>query len=194
MTEDEAGKNGIHTPKNRLKTFLLNGLLLTMVALFMRFVGMAFQLFVTEEAGSEAIGLYSVIGGVYGFAVTLATSGIQLGTTRMISEALGRDDYGEVRAARSVCFSYAFFFGLLATASSHVLTLQKVAPNAGLISLCSVLFLVPGPTALHVFHYLLNSLMPPNRFFKNAFLYFSKCSWWKSGLNSLGTVTRTENS
>lgn len=116
MTEDEAGKNGIHTPKNRLKTFLLNGLLLTMVALFMRFVGMAFQLFVTEEAGSEAIGLYSVIGGVYGFAVTLATSGIQLGTTRMISEALGRDDYGEVRAARSVCFSYALFFGLLATA------------------------------------------------------------------------------
>ncbi len=102
--------------KNRLRSFLLNGLLLTAVALFMRFVGVAFQLFVTEEAGSEAIGLYSVIGGVYGFALTVATSGIQLGTTRMISEALGRDDHGEVRRARRVCFLYALLFGLLATA------------------------------------------------------------------------------
>lgn len=106
---------GNKTQNNRLKSFLLNGLLLTAVALFMRFVGMAFQLFVTEEAGSEAIGLYSVIGGVYGFALTVATSGIQLGTTRMISEAIGREDHGEVRKARAVCFFYAFLFGLLAT-------------------------------------------------------------------------------
>ena len=106
---------GSKTKNNRLRSFLLNGLLLTAVALFMRFVGMAFQLFVTEEAGSEAIGLYSVIGGVYGFALTVATSGIQLGTTRMISEALGREDHGEVRKARSVCFFYAFLFGLFAT-------------------------------------------------------------------------------
>lgn len=116
MAEDMKDKFGMRTQKNRLRAFLFNGLLLTLVSLFMRFVGMAFQLFVTEEAGSEAIGLYSVIGGVYGFAVTLATSGIQLGTTRMISEALGRDDHAEVRSARSVCFAYAFFFGLLATA------------------------------------------------------------------------------
>lgn len=116
MAEGASKKFGIRTQKNRLRTFLLNGLLLTLVALFMRFVGMAFQIFVTEEAGSEAIGLYSVIGGVYGFAVTLATSGIQLGTTRMISEALGRDDPAEVRSTRTVCFFYAFFFGLLATA------------------------------------------------------------------------------
>ncbi|MBO5269671.1 MAG: oligosaccharide flippase family protein, partial [Clostridia bacterium] len=93
-----------------------NGFLLTLVALFMRFVGMSFQLFITEHAGGEAVGLYTVIGGVYGFAVTLATSGIHLGTTRLVSEALGRDDPGEVRAARSTCLRYAFFFGFAATA------------------------------------------------------------------------------
>lgn len=107
-------KNQTTEHGNRLREFLWNGLLLTLVALFMRFVGMSFQIFVNEEAGSEAIGLYSVIGGVYGFAVTLATSGIQLGTTRMISEALGRDDHAEVRLARKVCFGYAFLFGLTA--------------------------------------------------------------------------------
>ena len=100
---------------NRLKAFLWNGFLLTAVSLLMRFVGMSFQLFITEHAGSEAVGLYTVIGSVYGFAVTLATSGIQLGATRMISEALGRDDLYEAKEARRVCLSYAIRFGLLAT-------------------------------------------------------------------------------
>ena len=101
--------------KDRLKVFLWNGLLLTLVALFMRFIGMSFQIFVNEHAGSEAVGLYSVISGVYGFLLTLATSGIQLGTTRMISESLGREDPAETREARNLCLSYACFFGILAT-------------------------------------------------------------------------------
>lgn len=154
ITKSSAAKKSVR-PQNRLRGFLWNGLLLTAVALFMRLVGMAFQLFVTEHAGSEAIGLYSVIGGVYGFAVTLATSGIQLGTTRMISEALGRDDPAEMRAARRVCLSYAAFFGTLATVllflgarpiglfllkdERTVLSLRILSASLLPIALCSVL-------------------------------------------------------
>ena len=92
-----------------------DGLLLTAVALLMRGVGVAFQVFISNTAGSEAVGLYTVIGSVFGFAVTLATSGIQLGTTRMVSEEIGRCKTSDLRPVRRACFFYALGFGLFAS-------------------------------------------------------------------------------
>jgi O-antigen/teichoic acid export membrane protein len=43
------------------------------------------------------MGLYSLLGSVYGFSITLASFGINLGTTKTVSEALG---LGNVALAR----------------------------------------------------------------------------------------------
>ena len=74
---------------SRTRRFFLNGISLTLTALIMRGVAMIFNVYVSNSAGSEAMGLYSLLGSVYAFSITLATASINLGTTRLVSDALG---------------------------------------------------------------------------------------------------------
>ena len=98
---------------SRLKRFLYNASLLTLTSLAMRAVSLGFGIWISNRVGAEAIGLFTLISGVYGFALTLATSGISLAVTRMVAEALGHDDHPRVRAAMRCCLAYALFFGSL---------------------------------------------------------------------------------
>ena len=97
-----------------LKRFILNALALCAVSLIMRTVGVSFHAYVSWRAGAEAMGLYSLLSGIYGFAVTLATSGVGLATTRLVSEALGRDDPAGARAALRRALLYSLAFSLFA--------------------------------------------------------------------------------
>ncbi len=85
---------------SKTRVFFLNALSLTATALIMRGVGMIFNVIVSNRAGSEAMGLYSMLGSVYAFSITLGAAGINLGATRIVSEALGIGD--EELARRSV--------------------------------------------------------------------------------------------
>ncbi len=109
---------------NRFKQFVLNGILLTAVSLAMRGIGVSFNVYVSNRVGAEAMGLFTLISTVYGFAVTLATSGVNLATTRLVSEAMGELSAkgisrvnGKTPAVRTVvkkCLLYSLFFGTLA--------------------------------------------------------------------------------
>ena len=92
---------------SRVKKFFENAILLTLTALVMRGVVLSFNVWLSNKVGAEALGLFSLISGVYGFALTFATSGISLAVTRMVADAL-------VRASMKRCLLYAAFFGLLA--------------------------------------------------------------------------------
>ncbi len=96
---------------SRTKRFFHNSLLLIAVSLLMRGVGVAFNVYLTNHAGAEAVGLYSLLSGTYGFAVTLATSGIGLAITRLVSEALGQKDPRAARSAVRFGVFYALLFG-----------------------------------------------------------------------------------
>lgn len=108
---------------NRFKKFIFNGLLLTSVSLLMRGVGVSFNVYISNTVGAEAMGLFTLISTVYGFAITLATSGINLATTRLVSEALGeissagiRIKNGKTPSVRAVmrkCVAYSLFFSIL---------------------------------------------------------------------------------
>jgi O-antigen/teichoic acid export membrane protein len=74
---------------DRLKKFFVNGILMTMVALAVRYVSVGFNVYISNKIGAVAMGIFTLIGSVYGFALTLATSGISLATTKLVSEALG---------------------------------------------------------------------------------------------------------
>lgn len=82
----------------------------------MRTVGVSFNVYVSNKAGAESMGLYSLLSGVYGFAVTFATSGINLATMRLVAGALGRNDKAEASAALRRCVLYCLFFSSIATA------------------------------------------------------------------------------
>lgn len=91
------------------------------VSVFIRTVSVIFNVYVSNTIGAVSMGLFSLISTVYGFAVTLATSGINLATTRLVAEAIGderkecRDegDAARIRAVMRQCIRYALFFSLL---------------------------------------------------------------------------------
>ncbi len=91
---------------SKTRQFFLNALSLTATALIIRGVGVIFNIYISNRAGSEAMGLYSLLGSVYGFSITLACAGINLGTTRLVSDALGLGDMALAKksAKRSILF------------------------------------------------------------------------------------------
>ncbi len=97
------------------RQYLLNALLMTAVTLLMRTVTVSFNVYVSNRVGAEAMGLLSLVFGVFGFAVTLATSGIHLATVRTIAERLERSGGRETGKCVAACLRYATCFGLLAT-------------------------------------------------------------------------------
>ena len=101
---------------SKTRTFFLNAISLTLTALFMRGVGMLFNVIVSNRAGSEAMGLYSMLGSVYGLAITLAAAGINLGTTRLVSDAIGEGRYDLAKRSAKVALLCCSITGALATA------------------------------------------------------------------------------
>lgn len=70
----------------RIKVFFFQGILLTITGFAMRAITMFFNVYISNQIGAEAIGVYQLIMSVYLFAITLANSGIHLATTRIVSE------------------------------------------------------------------------------------------------------------
>ena len=102
---------------SRLKKFVKNAAMLISTALIMRTVGVIFNAYAANTIGAEGMGLYSLVMSVYVFAVTLATSGINLAVTRLVSEelALGREA-GAIKAVGK-CAVYALSFGFATAAA-----------------------------------------------------------------------------
>ena len=111
---------------SKTRNFFLNALSLTLTALIMRGVSVIFNVYISNRAGSETMGLYSLLGSVYGFAITLGAAGINLGTTRLISEALGKGDGNLAKKYARSALVYCSCTGSLAS-----LLLFVLAPAIG---------------------------------------------------------------
>lgn len=104
----------------RLQRLIWNGLLITAVSLVMRAVSVSFNVYISNKVGAVAMGLFTLISTVYGFAVTLATSGIGLATTKMVAEAMGEENTSArqalqtptVRCIVHKCIRYALLFSV----------------------------------------------------------------------------------
>lgn len=88
---------------------------MTSVALLMRTIGVSFNVYVSGRIGAEAMGLYTLLGSVYSFALTFACSGINLTSTRMVADALGEGSPAKLRRSMTRCIIYAASFGICAS-------------------------------------------------------------------------------
>lgn len=145
----------MQTKVSRTGRFFYNSLLMVGVTLLMRAIGVGFNAYVASRAGAQAMGLYSLLSGVYGFAVTLACSGIHLGTTRTVADALGKGDKALARKYAGRALGISLFFGTLAGvllffgapfAGTHwlkdartVLPLRVLALSLPAVAICSCL-------------------------------------------------------
>lgn len=93
---------------------LQNTLLLTITALLMRCIGMAFQAWLAQHIGAVGIGLYQLIMSVGMLAATFAISGIRFASTRLVAEELGAGQRDYVQAAMARCALYSLCFGTAA--------------------------------------------------------------------------------
>ena len=100
---------------SRTRRFFLNTVSLCASALIMRGVGVAFNIYVSSKAGTVAMGLYSLILGVYGFFITLAVCGVNLGVTRLVSEALAKNNIPLARKSVRTSLVFCTFCGLFAS-------------------------------------------------------------------------------
>ena len=95
----------------RMREFIRNACFLSVSALVMRTVAVSYNAYLVRTIGAEGMGLFALVGSLYGFAVTFATSGIQLAVTRLVSETLGRGEPSGTRAALRHAMLYALLFG-----------------------------------------------------------------------------------
>ena len=96
----------------RTEKFLINGSILTLTALITRSISMVFNIYVSNKIGSEAVGVFSLVMSVYTFFITLATSGLSLACTYLVSQEFAKGNYLEgLKAVRS-CNLFAMFLGL----------------------------------------------------------------------------------
>ncbi len=99
---------------NNYKKFLLNGITLTATSFFLRWTNVIFNSYISKKLGTEGMGIYTLVQTLFGFAITFACSGINLGTTRLVSEALARGRIKEAKKAIKKCVVYSLAFSLTA--------------------------------------------------------------------------------
>lgn len=125
----------------KFKRFIVNGLLLTAVSLLMRSVAVSFQVYLSNKIGAAAMGLFTLISTVYGFSITVATSGIQFATTRMVSEAMGEgggENNPQIGCILRKCVLYALCFSI-----GSGLVLYIFAPTIGVYLLADIRTVLP---------------------------------------------------
>jgi len=97
----------------RTGIFLKNGLILAGCSIFMRAAGVSFNVYITNQVGAEGIGLYGLIMSVYMFATTLASSGVNLATTRLVTEELAKNNFYGIKKSMFCALFYSLTFGIL---------------------------------------------------------------------------------
>lgn len=100
--------------RKKSKLFFINGTILTGTALLMRFAGLVFNIYISNQIGSEAVGVFSLVMAVYMFFITVATSGLNIAVTVIVSEkfAVNKDKIA-IKAIRT-CIFFSLLLGVVA--------------------------------------------------------------------------------
>lgn len=97
----------------KAKKFLLNALIVTATSLILRTLDVSFMVYVSNKIGAEGMGVFQLILSIYRLAITLAISGIELATIRLVAEELACGTHSGVKAAVKKCICYSMFFSIL---------------------------------------------------------------------------------
>lgn len=108
---------------SKTRRFLYNGAIMTLSALIIRAVSVSFNVFISSSAGAEGMGLFQLVTSVYSPALTLATAGVYLCSSRLVAEELSKKRGGRWRGVLGRCLLCALLSSLPVT-----LLLFSIAP------------------------------------------------------------------
>ena len=91
------------------KIFVFNALLMSVTSIALRMVMVRYNVYLADKLTAEGMGIFALVMTIYGFAVTVATSGLSLATTRIVSEEASLNcDKGIKVAVLCLLFFYHF--------------------------------------------------------------------------------------
>ena len=134
---------------------MLSTLILSASALFVRFIGFLFRVYLSNAMGAQGMGLYSLVMSVYALSITFATSGISAAVSKLAAEELARGKAGNARriladsvemslllscgvAVLLFAFAQPIAIDILGDART-TLSLKLLAPGLPFLSVCACL-------------------------------------------------------
>ena len=98
-----------------LKIFILNTIILLISTVLLQIIQMFFSIYISNTIGEEAVGVFSLVMSVYTFGITLASAGINISATRVVSEELAcQNEIGAKKAAKR-CIFFSLVFSICAS-------------------------------------------------------------------------------
>lgn len=98
-----------------IKRFIVNGIIASASALIINIIAMFFNVHISNTVGAEAIGVHSLVISVYALAITVASSGVNIATTKIISENLAKDSNCNVKHLGKQCLFFSFVISIIAS-------------------------------------------------------------------------------
>lgn len=131
----------------RFKTFVFNTIILSISSLVMNIIGMGFNVYISNKIGTEALGVYQLIISIYTFAITLATSGISIAVTHLVSKKLALKEYADIKKITKQSIFLSLVMGtvamLILILSSNFLTEQFLHSKVSSKSLILIAISLP---------------------------------------------------
>ena len=100
--------------RRKSKLFFINGTILTVTALSMRFATLILNIYISNQIGSEAVGIFSLVMAVYLFFITVATSGLNIAVTVIVSEKFAISKEKTAVKAIRTCIFFSLLLGIVA--------------------------------------------------------------------------------
>lgn len=98
-----------------LKVFILNTIILLLSSVILQIINMFFSIYISNTIGEEAVGVFTLVMSVYMFGITLASAGINISATRVVSEELASNNELGAKKAAQRCILFSLLFGLSAS-------------------------------------------------------------------------------
>lgn len=99
------------------RVFLKNTAVMTATSLALRALGIVFRIFISNRVGAEGMGLYQQVFSVYVLSTTFAGVGLTTAVTRLVGEALARNNQQKARKALRLSVALCLGIGLFTAAA-----------------------------------------------------------------------------
>ena len=109
----------------RARLFLINSIIITCGSLLIQGIDVWFRLYITNNLGVGVIGINQLITSVYSLFITLAVSGVNLASTRTISEEIGKGNSKNIKTAVYSSIVYSLLFGLLSMLLLYCISMAR---------------------------------------------------------------------
>ncbi|MBQ4160998.1 MAG: oligosaccharide flippase family protein [Clostridia bacterium] len=93
------------------RIFFKNAVILTLTSLILRVVGICLRIYIANSIGAEGMGLHALIFTVYTFASAVASSGLSLAVTRLVTDDFAAGGKTAVRAILRKAFLLSLLLG-----------------------------------------------------------------------------------